>query len=112
MVEKVSGGGLIEVPEGKVVLVKTEEVAEFVQVGGANLLTKDIRVALGKIPKILEVENDAGRGVGGDRVSFQATGAFEETEQIRFKTLVEDRGIRNVLIEGDNGFRGTTQLGG
>ena len=71
---------LIEIAEGEIVLVKTKEVAELVQIRGANLLGKDPRVALGEVPKILEVEDDAGRGIGGNRVGFQTAGSLEEAE--------------------------------
>ena len=48
----------VEIPEGKVVLVEAKEVAEFVEVGGADFLGKDFRVPFSEIPEVIQIEND------------------------------------------------------
>ena len=104
-------GELIEVAKGEIVLIEAKKVTQLVQVGGADLVGKDIRVALGKVPKILEVENDAGRGIGGCGIGFKPAGALKKAEKVGFKALVEDRLIGRILIEGDDRLRGGTQFG-
>ena len=98
--------------EGQVFLVEAEKVTEFVKVGGADLFGKDAGVAFGQIPEVVEVENDARGRVGGLGVGLQPAGSFKEAEKVRFKSLVEDRGVRHGLIEGDHGFRGGAEFGG
>jgi len=103
---------LIEVPKGEVVLVKTEEVAKFVEVGGADLFGKDFRVALGQVPKIEEIKDNARGWIGGDGVGFQSTGPFKQTEKIRLKPLCQNGRVRDILIESDDRFRGGAKRGG
>ena len=102
----------IQIPQGEVVLLEAKKVTQFVEVGGTNLLGKGFRVTLGQIPKIPQIKDDSGGWIRGGWVGLDPTGALEESEQIRFKTLLEDCRIRDVLIESHDGFRGGTQLGG
>jgi hypothetical protein len=112
-----AGGGkreevLIKIAQGEVVLVEAEEVAEFVEVGRADFFGKDVGIAFGQIPEVVEVEDDAWGWIGGARVSLQTVGSFKEPKEVRFKSLVENRLVRHGLIEGDHGFRGGAELGG
>ena len=47
------------------------------EVGGADLLGEDGRIALGKVPEVVEVEDDAGGGNGGGAKPEGAFGAGE-----------------------------------
>lgn len=112
-----AGGGKreevsIKIAQGEVVFIEAKKVAEFMKVGGADLLGEDLRIAPGQIPKILEVEDDARRRIGGSGIGFQATGTLEQAEQIRFKPLVQHQLVRNILIESDHGFRGRAKFQG
>ena len=102
----------IQIAEGEVVLVEAEEVAEFVEVGGADLLGEDGRIALGQVPEVVEVEDDAGGWLGGKGIGFQAAGALEKTEEVGLKALVEDGLVGGGLVEGDNGLGGGAKVGG
>jgi hypothetical protein len=112
-----AGGGkreevLSKISQGEVVLLEAEEVAEFVEVGGADFFGKNVGIAFGQIPEVVEVEDDAWGWIGGVRVSLQTVGSFKEPKEIRFKSLVENRLVRHGLIEGDHGFRGGPEFGG
>jgi hypothetical protein len=70
-----AGGGkreevLSKIAQGEVVLVEAEEVAEFVEVGGADFFGKNEGIAFGQIPEVVEVEDDAWGWIGGVRVSL------------------------------------------
>lgn len=98
--------------QGEIVLVEAEKVAEFVEVGGADFLGENPGVGLRQIPKVLEIENDPRRRIGGGGVGLQPAGALKQTQEIRLEPLVQDGRIRNVLVQRDDGFRGGTKLGG
>ncbi len=103
---------LIKIAQGEVVLVKAEEVAEFVEVGRADFFGKDVGIAFGQIPEVVEIEDDAWGRIGGVGVGLEPTGSFKEPKEVRFKSLVENRLVRHGLIEGDYGFRGGAEFGG
>ncbi len=112
-----AGGGkreevLIKIAQGEVVLVKAEEVAEFVEVGRADFFGKDVGIAFGQIPEVVEIEDDAWGRIGGVGVSLQTVGSFKEPKKVRFKSLVEDGLVRHGLVESDHGFRGEAEFGG
>jgi len=86
-------------------------MAEFVEVGGANFLSKDFGIAFGKVPEVVEVENDARGRIRGMGVGLQAVGALEEAEEVGLKTLVQNRLVRNGLVKGDDRFRGRAEFG-
>ena len=87
-------------------------MAEFVKVGGADFLGEDGRIALGQVPEVVEVEDDAGGWLGGKGIGFEAAGALEKTEQVGLKALVEDGLVGGGLIKGDDGFGGGAEVGG
>ena len=112
-----AGGGkreevLIKIAQGEVVLVEAEEVAEFVEVGGADFFGKNVGIAFGQIPEVVEIEDDARGRIGGVGVGLQAAGSLKEPKEVRFKSLVENGLVRHGLVEGDHGFRGGAEFGG
>ena len=87
-------------------------MAEFVEVGGADFVGEDGGVACGKIPEVVQIENDARGRVGGVGIGFEAAGAFKEAEEVGLETLVEHGLVGSGLVQGDDGFRGGAEFGG
>ena len=102
----------VEIPEGKVVLVEAKEVAEFVEVGGADFLGKDFRVPFSEIPEVIQIENDPRRRIRGVGIGFKAAGAFEEAQEVGLESLVQNSLVRNGLVKGDDRFRGGAEFAG
>lgn len=86
-------------------------MAEFVKVGGTDFVGKNVRIAFSQIPEVVEIEDNARGWVGGMGVSLQPAGAFKESKQVRFPSLVEERLVRYGLIQGDHGFRSGAKFG-
>ena len=103
---------LIEVAEGEVVLVEAEEMAQLVEVGGADFLGKDFGIAFGEIPKVIQIENDPRGRIRGVGIGLEAASTFEEAQEVGFKTLVQHGLVRNGLVKGDDRFRGSAKFGG
>ena len=106
------GEASIEVAQGEVVLVEAKEVAQFVEIGGANLFGKDLRVSPGQVPKIPQIKEDAGRGIRGGGVGFETAGTFEKPEKVGLEALVENRLVGHILKEGHDVFRCRAEFGG
>lgn len=102
----------VEIAEGQVVLVEAEKMAQFVEVGGADFVGKDLGIPFGKIPKVIQIENDARGRIGRMGIGLQPAGAFEEAEEVGFETLVQHGLVRNGLVKGDDRFRGGAELAG
>ena len=86
-------------------------MAEFVKVGGANLVRKNPGVSLGEVPEVVQIENDAGGRIGGVGVGLQAAGALKETQKVGFEALIQHGLIRNGLVQGDDRLRSGPKLG-
>ena len=104
-------GLLIQIEEGEVVLVETEEMAEFVEVGGTDLFGKDFRIAFREIPQVIQIENNPRWRIRGMGIGLKATGAFEEAQEVGFETLVQHRLVWHGLVKGDDRFRGGAEFG-
>lgn len=100
----------IEIAQGEVVFVEAKEVTEFMEVGGADFLGKDLRIPCSQVPEIPQVEDDAGRGIGGAGIGFEPAGALKKPKEVGFEALVENRLVGNVRIERDHGFGGRTEF--
>jgi len=103
---------LIEIAEGEVVLVKAEEMAQFVEEGGAHFLSKDLGIAFGKIPEVIQIENDPRGRIRGVGIGFETAGALKEAEEVGFETLIQHSLVRNSLVKGDDRFRGGAEFCG
>jgi len=106
------GEASIEAAQGEVVLVEAKEVAQLVEIGGANLFGKDLRVSPGQVPKISQIKEDAGRGIRGGGVGFKPAGTFEKPEKVGLEALVENRLVGHILKEGHDGFGCGAEFGG
>lgn len=103
--------GLIKIAQGEIVLVKTEKMAEFMEVRGADFFSENAGIAFGQIPEVVEVENNPRGRVGGVRVGLKSAGSLKEPKQVRLKSLVEDRRVRHGLKKSHDGFRCGGELG-
>jgi len=86
-------------------------MAEFMEVGGADFLGKDFGIAFGKIPEVIQIENDPRGRIRGVGIGFEAAGAFKEAQKVGFEALIQHGLVRNGLIKGDDRFRGGTEFG-
>lgn len=96
---------LVEIAEGEVVLVKAEEVAQLMEVGGTHFLGKDFRITLGQIPEVIQVENDPRGRIRGVGIGLEAAGSLKQAEEVRFESLVQNGLIRHRLVKSYDRFR-------
>ena len=94
----------IQIPKREIVLVEAEEMAEFMEVGGADFVGKDVGVPFGEIPEIIQIENDPRGRVRGMGISLEAGGAFKKAQEVGLEALVQHRLVRNGLVQGDDRF--------
>lgn len=71
---------LVQVPKGEIILVKAEEVTQLMEISSADFFGKNLGVAVGEFPEIVQVENDPGGRFRSLRVGLQSAGSFKETE--------------------------------
>ena len=102
----------IQIPKREIVLVEAEEMAEFMEVGGADFVGKDFGVPFGEIPEIIQIENDPRGRVRGMGISLEAGGAFKKAQEVGLEALVQHRLVRNRLVKGDDRLRGRAEFGG
>lgn len=105
------GDPLLQISEGEIVLVEAEEVTEFVEVGGADFVGKDLGIPFRELPEVIQVENNPGRGGGGDGVCLQSASAFEQAEEVRLETLIQDSLVRHGLVKGHHVLGGSAKFG-
>ena len=87
-------------------------MAEFMEVGGADLVGKDFGIPFGEIPEIIQIKNDARGRVRGMGIGLQATGAFKKAQEVGLKPLVQYCLVRSSLIKGNDRFRGRAEFCG
>ena len=86
-------------------------MAELMEVGGADFVSKDFGIAFREIPQVIQIKNNPRRRIRGVGIGLQAAGAFEEAQEVGFETLVQHRLVWHGLVKGDDRFRGGAEFG-
>ena len=101
----------IQIPKREIVLVEAEEMAEFMEVGRADFLTKSQGIAFGEVPKIIQIENNPRGRVGEAGVGLEAAGALKKAKEVRLETLLQHGLVRHALVKRNDRFGSGAKFG-
>lgn len=101
---------LVKIAKRQVVLLEAKEVAELVEIGGANFLHENVGISPGEVPEVVQIKDDPRRRIGGNGIRFKATGTLKKAQQVRFEPLFQDGPVRHGLVKRGDRFRGGAQL--